>query len=56
MIWENWNQFWEMGGYGLYVWGSMTVTVACMAIEVWQARLGHQQLLAQLRAEHESQL
>jgi len=53
MIWESWTQFWNMGGYGLYVWGSMGVTVACMAIEVWQARLARKQLLTQLRAEYE---
>ena len=26
MRWESWSQFWDMGGYGLYVWGSMAVT------------------------------
>ena len=56
MIWESWSQFREMGGYGLYVWGSMGVTAACMAIEVWQARLAQQQLLTQLSAEHEGHL
>ncbi|MEY3469277.1 MAG: hypothetical protein RL203_1371 [Pseudomonadota bacterium] len=56
MIWESWSQFWDMGGYGLYVWGSMGVTAACMGIEVWQARLAHKQLLSQLRAEHEGSL
>ena len=53
MIWDSWNQFWDMGGYGLYVWGSMGVTVACVAIEVWQARLARKQLLTQLRADYE---
>ena len=53
MIWESWSQFWDMGGYGLYVWGSIGVTAACMGIEVGQARLAHTQLLSTLRAEHE---
>jgi hypothetical protein len=26
MRWESWAQFWDMGGYGLYVWGSMGMT------------------------------
>ena len=56
MIWKSWSQFWDMGGYGLYVWGSMGVTVAGMAIEVWQARLARKQLLTQLRAEYEGNL
>jgi heme exporter protein D len=56
MMWESWSQFWDMGGYGLYVWGSMGVTSACMAIEVWQTRSAHQQHLAQLREEHEGHL
>jgi len=51
MIWESWGQFWEMGGYGLYVWGSMGVTAACLVIEVWQARLANRQLFIQLRKE-----
>jgi heme exporter protein D len=56
MIWESWSQFWEMGGYGLYVWGSMGVTATCMAIEVWQARLAHQQCMTQLCVGHEGHL
>jgi len=56
MIWDSWSQFWEMGGHGLYVWGSMGVTAACMAFESWQARLAHSQLLAQLLAENEGNL
>ena len=56
MIWDSWTQFWAMGGYGIYVWGSMGVTIACIAIEVWQARLARKQLLTQLRAENEGNL
>ena len=33
MIWGSAGEFFAMGGYGFYVWGSMIVTVACMAIE-----------------------
>ena len=36
MIWNSWNDFWAMGGYGLYVWGSFGVTALCVALEmVW---------------------
>jgi len=39
MIWNSWNDFWAMGGYGLYVWGSFGVTAFCIAVEmVWVKR------------------
>ena len=34
MEWASWTDFWNMGGYGLYVWGSYSVTAACILIEV----------------------
>ncbi len=34
MEWASWSDFWAMGGYGLYVWGSYSVTTACILIEV----------------------
>lgn len=30
----NWGDFFAMGGYGLYVWGSYSVTAVFMAVEV----------------------
>jgi len=47
MRWESWADFWAMGGYGLYVWGSMGVTFLLMALEVFVARQ------ARLQAERE---
>jgi heme exporter protein D len=34
MEWASWSEFWDMAGYGLYVWGSFGVTAACILIEV----------------------
>ena len=51
MRWESWAQFWAMGGYGVYVWGSVGVTAVLLALEVLQARWAHRQTLAQLKAE-----
>lgn len=34
MQWASWSDFWAMGGYGLYVWGSFGVTFLVIAIEV----------------------
>ena len=34
MEWASWSEFWDMGGYGLYVWGSYSVTAAIILIEI----------------------
>lgn len=45
MIWNSWSDFFAMGGYGLYVWGSVVVTVGLMFGEMiilamrWKAGL-----------------
>ena len=39
MNWGSWDNFWMMGGYGLYVWGSYAVTFALVAAEITQLRM-----------------
>ena len=34
MQWASWSDFWAMGGYGFFVWGSYGVTAALMIAEV----------------------
>jgi len=34
MNWANWSDFFAMGGYALYVWGSYAVTAGLIAVEV----------------------
>jgi heme exporter protein D len=34
MNWQGWSDFWAMGGYGLYVWGSYAVTLLFIAGEL----------------------
>ena len=34
MNWASAADFFAMGGYGVYVWGSFGVTAACMALEI----------------------
>lgn len=34
MIWASWSDFFAMGGYALYVWGSVSVTFGLMATEI----------------------
>ena len=35
MNWHSASEFFDMGGYGLYVWGSYFVTALLMATEPW---------------------
>jgi len=34
MHWTSWSQFFSMGGYALYVWGSYGVTFVLLGAEV----------------------
>jgi heme exporter protein D len=34
MNWQGWSDFWAMGGYGLYVWGSYAATLICVLGEI----------------------
>ena len=51
MNWNSWGEFIAMGGYGLYVWGSVLVVLAFIAGEladvVWRRRA----ILKVLRSE-----
>ena len=38
MSWGSWTEFWQMGGYGLYVWGSYAVTAVLVAVEIVMLR------------------
>jgi heme exporter protein D len=54
MNWSSASEFFAMGGYGLYVWGSYAVCLALMAIEPWLVRRHRAQALqaaAQSRTE-----
>ncbi len=45
----SWSEFWNMGGYGGYVWGSYGVTAALLACEVVLLRRRRSALHARLR-------
>jgi heme exporter protein D len=38
MNWPSASAFFDMGGYGLYVWGAYAVTGVAMLVEPWLAR------------------
>ncbi len=48
MIWNSWSDFWAMGGYGLYVWGSFGVTAGLMALEIFWLKRARQLALTQV--------
>ena len=53
MIWASWSDFWAMGGYGLYVWGSYAVVALAMLAEVLGARQRQRKAIAQIQQNKE---
>jgi len=49
MIWDSWDAFWAMGGYGLYVWGSYAVVLMCIVVEIVLARAGQRESVQTVR-------
>lgn len=50
----NWNspaEFFAMGGYAFYVWGSFGVTAVCLIAESWLVRKRRAATLKSLRRE-----
>jgi len=49
MIWQNWEAFLAMGGYGLYVWSAFGMALICVAGEIWLLRRHRLQIWQRLR-------
>ena len=49
MQWHSAAEFFAMGGYAVYVWGSVGACAVAMAVEPWLLRRRHRQLVAALR-------
>ena len=54
MIWASWSDFFDMGGYGFYVWGSYIVSVICIIGEVMLVLKRKRTLLKNLSLIHEA--
>jgi heme exporter protein D len=54
MNWNSAGEFFEMGGYGLYVWGSYLATALLMALEPWLAARRRRRALTE--AMHHAEL
>ena len=51
MQWNSASEFFAMGGYGLYVWGSFGITAGVMVVEVLLVRQRRKHALRNLRNE-----
>ena len=51
MQWNSVSEFFAMGGYAFYVWGSFGVTAAAVVIEMLLIRSQRRELLRDLRNE-----
>ena len=51
MNWGSASEFFAMGGYGFYVWGSYAVALLLMLLEPWLAVRRHRRALRQAQAE-----
>ncbi|MGE5649115.1 heme exporter protein CcmD [Noviherbaspirillum sp. UKPF54] len=49
MIWNSWSDFFAMGGYALYVWGSFLVMFGMLGAEVLMLQMRRKSTLQQLR-------
>jgi heme exporter protein D len=54
MNWASWSDFFAMGGYGFYVWGSFLVSLICMVGEVILVLNRRRTLLRQLSLIHKA--
>ncbi len=48
MNWNSASEFFAMGGYGLYVWGSYLVALAAMSVEPWLVAQRHRRARDQI--------
>ncbi len=51
MNWASAADFWAMGGYAFYVWGSYAAVVAVIAIEIWLLSERRRRAVAEVRLE-----
>jgi heme exporter protein D len=48
MNWGSWQNFFAMGGYGLYVWGSYAVTLVVLVAEIVELVMRRRGLIQRL--------
>jgi heme exporter protein D len=55
MNWHSASEFFDMGGYGLYVWGAYAVTAVLMLAEPWLVARRRERALVQAVEASETQ-
>ncbi len=55
MNWHGASQFWAMGGYAPYVWGSYGITALLMLLEPWLAGRRRRRALHAVASQQEEQ-
>jgi heme exporter protein D len=53
MHWASWSEFWNMGGYGYYVWMSFGAALAGVVIEIVLLRHRRGLAVKQIEAERD---
>lgn len=48
MNWNGWNEFWSMGGDGLYIWSAYLVTIVVIFTEIGVIALTRRSILEHL--------
>ncbi|MDH5208034.1 MAG: heme exporter protein CcmD [Burkholderiaceae bacterium] len=51
MNWGSWDNFWAMGGYAFFVWGSYGMAAAIIAIELWQLKVRRRHAVTELQRD-----
>ena len=54
MQWHSIEEFFNMGGYAFYVWGSFGITALVVVAEIWQVRAKRRDILRNLLNENDS--
>lgn len=54
MQWHSWSEFFAMGGYALYVWGSFGLCAVAMIAEPWLLRRRRLQIERSLQRRRRS--
>lgn len=55
MQWLSVADFFYMGGYAFYVWGSFGITALVAIFEIWQVRAQRRQIVRNLYSQNESE-
>jgi heme exporter protein D len=56
MIWHSWPDFFAMGGYALYVWGSFGVCAVAFVVEPLWVRKQRNQALQTIRRQQQAEI